>query len=56
VKLRVEIEREHGRWIAEVPQLPGVLAHGSSASESQAKVQSLALRAGRSSRSCWSWS
>jgi predicted RNase H-like HicB family nuclease len=45
VKFRVEIEREDdGRWIAEVPELPGVLAYGSSASEVQAKVQALALR------------
>jgi predicted RNase H-like HicB family nuclease len=45
VKFRVEIEREDdGRWIAEVPELPGVLAYGSSASEAQAKVQALALR------------
>ena len=45
VKFRVEIEREtDGRWIAEVPELPGVLAYGSSEAEAQAKVQALALR------------
>jgi predicted RNase H-like HicB family nuclease len=45
VKLRVELEREEdGRWIAEVPELPWVLAYGSSESEAQAKVQALALR------------
>jgi predicted RNase H-like HicB family nuclease len=45
VKFRVEIEREQdGRWIAEVPELPGVLAYGASASDAQAKVQALALR------------
>lgn len=45
MKFRVEIEREDdGRWIAEVPELPGVLAYGSSASEVQAKIQALALR------------
>jgi predicted RNase H-like HicB family nuclease len=45
VKFRVEIEREDdGRWIAEVPELPGVLAYGTSASEAQARVQALALR------------
>lgn len=45
VKFRVEIEREEdGRWLAEVPELPGVLAYGSSATEAQAKVQALALR------------
>ena len=45
MKFRVEIEREEdGRWLAEVPELPGVLAYGSSAPEAQAKVQALALR------------
>jgi predicted RNase H-like HicB family nuclease len=45
VRFRVEIEREQdGRWLAEVPELPGVLAYGSSPSEAQAKVQALALR------------
>ena len=45
MKFRVEVEREDdGRWLAEVPELPGVLAYGSSASEAQAKVQALALR------------
>ena len=45
MKFRVETEREEdGRWIAEVPELPGVLAYGSSAAEAQAKVQALALR------------
>ncbi|PYQ51446.1 MAG: HicB family protein [Acidobacteria bacterium] len=45
MKFRVDIEREDdGRWLAEVPELPGVLAYGTSASEAQAKVQALALR------------
>jgi predicted RNase H-like HicB family nuclease len=45
VKFRVETEREQdGRWLAEVPELPGVLAYGTSESEAQAKVQALALR------------
>ena len=45
MKLRVEIEREtDGRWIAEVPELSGVLAYGSSEAEAQARVQALALR------------
>jgi predicted RNase H-like HicB family nuclease len=42
---RVELEREKdGRWIGEVPDLPGVLAYGSTRDEAQAKVQALALR------------
>lgn len=45
MKFRVDVEKESdGRWLAEVPELPGVLAYGSSASEAQAKVQALALR------------
>ena len=43
--LKVESEREDdGRWIAEVPALPGVLAYGASEMEARAKVQALALR------------
>jgi predicted RNase H-like HicB family nuclease len=45
MKFRVEIEREEdGRWIAEVVDLPGVLAYGNTPEEAQAKVQALALR------------
>jgi predicted RNase H-like HicB family nuclease len=45
VTFRVELEREEdGRWIGEVPDLPGVLAYGSTRDEAQAKVQALALR------------
>ena len=41
----IEIERESdGRWIAEVRDLPGVLAYGSSEKEAKARVQALALR------------
>jgi len=41
----VEIEQEQdGRWIAEVLDLPGVLAYGQTADEAKAKVQALALR------------
>ena len=42
---RIECEREEdGRWLAEVPQLPGVLAYGSSPDEAMAKAEVLALR------------
>jgi predicted RNase H-like HicB family nuclease len=45
MNFRVEMEQEEdGRWIAEVVDLPGVLAYGSTAEEAQAKVQALALR------------
>ena len=43
--LRIEFDREDdGRWIAEIPALPGVLAYGVSQKEAQAKVEALALR------------
>ncbi len=37
-------QEEDGRWIAEVMELPGVLAYGRTAEEAKAKVQALALR------------
>ena len=41
----IECEREDdGRWLAEVPQLPGVLAYGATRDEAMAKAQVLALR------------
>lgn len=41
----VEFERETGgRWIAEVPKLPGVMAYGATKSEAQRKVYTIALR------------
>ena len=43
--LSIESEREDdGRWLAEVPELPGVLACGASRDEALAKAQVLALR------------
>jgi predicted RNase H-like HicB family nuclease len=43
--LTVEVDREEdGRWIAEVPDLKGVLAYGSSREEAIAHAQALALR------------
>ena len=42
---RIECEREEdGRWLAEVPQLPGVLAYGASADEAMARAEVLVLR------------
>lgn len=37
-------EEEDGRWLAEVPQLPGVLAYGATPDEAMAKAEVLALR------------
>lgn len=43
--LIIEIEREDdGRWIGEVPSLPGVLAYGASESEARTRAATLALR------------
>lgn len=45
ITFTVELEREtDGRWIAEVLDLPGVLAYGGSCDEAKARVQALALR------------
>lgn len=44
--LRIELEQEDdGRWVAEIPDLAGVMAYGSTAEEAKAKVEALALRA-----------
>ena len=45
MKLQVETEQEDdGRWIAEVPDLPGVLAYGATRARAVAKAEALALR------------
>ena len=42
----IECEEEvDGRWIAEVPQLPGVLCYGETANEAMSKAEVLPLRA-----------
>jgi predicted RNase H-like HicB family nuclease len=42
--LKIESEREEdGRWIAEVPALPGVLSYGDTEVQARAKVKALAL-------------
>jgi predicted RNase H-like HicB family nuclease len=41
--LQVEQE-EDGRWLAEVPELPGVLAYGATSEEATVKAETLALR------------
>jgi predicted RNase H-like HicB family nuclease len=41
----IEYDREDdGRWLAEVIELPGVLAYGQTSDEAIAKAQALALR------------
>jgi predicted RNase H-like HicB family nuclease len=45
--MRITIDTEcedDGRWLAEVPELPGVMVYGVSEREAKAKAQALALR------------
>jgi len=45
VTFTIELEREDdGRWMADVPALPGVLCYGIDRDEAVARVQALALR------------
>jgi len=45
MRFTVETELEaDGRWIAEVPDLPGVMAYGADRGEAISKCQALALR------------
>mgnify|MGYP003393984336 CR=1 FL=1 len=43
ITIETELE-EDGRWIAEVPELPGVSAYGTTKDEFAAKAEALALR------------
>jgi predicted RNase H-like HicB family nuclease len=41
----IEVEQEEdGRWLTEIPGLPGVLAYGQTREEAIVRVQALALR------------
>jgi predicted RNase H-like HicB family nuclease len=45
MNITFETEQESdGRWIAEVPELPGVMAYGASQREAMGKAEALALR------------
>lgn len=45
MKFTIEFEREDdGRWLAEVTELPGVLAYGKTPDEAIAHAKALALR------------
>ena len=45
MKFTIEFEREEdGRWLAEVIELPGVLAYGTSPDDAIAHAKALALR------------
>jgi len=43
LSIETELE-EDGRWMAEAPQLPGVLAYGATEEEAAARAEILALR------------
>lgn len=45
MNLGIECEQEEdGRWLAEVPELPGVLSYGATPDEAMARAEVLALR------------
>jgi predicted RNase H-like HicB family nuclease len=45
LRFNIETEREtDGRWIAEIPELPGALAYGKTEEEAKANAYALALR------------
>ena len=53
--MRIEIEQEEdGRWIAEVPDLPGVMVYGESRPQAISKAEALALRVIADRLECWS--
>ena len=42
---RIEIEQEEdGRWIAEIPEIPGAMVYGASREDAVSRVEALALR------------
>jgi predicted RNase H-like HicB family nuclease len=45
MRFHLEIDREEdGRWIAEIPDLPGVMAYGETREQAVARAEALALR------------
>nr|WP_286976587.1 type II toxin-antitoxin system HicB family antitoxin [Candidatus Aquicultor secundus] len=45
MRLVLQVEQEvDGRWLAEIAELPGVMAYGQTPNEARAKAQALALR------------
>ena len=46
MRFRFEIDREvDGRWVAEIPEVPGAMAYGATEPEAKAKAYALALYA-----------
>jgi predicted RNase H-like HicB family nuclease len=45
MNFHIEYERENdGRWLAEVPEIPGAMAYGATADEAMGKAEVLMLR------------
>ncbi|MEI6309323.1 MAG: type II toxin-antitoxin system HicB family antitoxin [bacterium] len=43
--MKIEIDREEdGRWIAEIPELPGVIVFGDTRNQAISRAEALALR------------
>ena len=43
--MKIEIEKEEdGRWIAEIPELPGVMVYGETRNQAISKAEALAFR------------
>jgi len=43
--MKIEVEQEDdGRWLAEVPDLPGVMSYGSTRDDAINKTEAVALR------------
>jgi len=43
--MRIEVDREDdGRWLAEIPELPGVMVYGPARDAAISKAKALALR------------
>ena len=51
MKIEVELESD-GRWVAEVPSVPGAMAYGASRAEAVSKVEALVLRILADRRGC----
>ena len=46
MQFSLEVEQEDdGRWLAEIPELPGALAYGATRDEALRRAEALALRA-----------
>ncbi len=51
MRFNIEIDQEEdGRWIAESPELPGVMVYGATRDEAQSRVEALAVTVAREAR------